>query len=377
MMPRFHRFRTPIAVVLAVFGAGCVSLEDRLCKEREIPELADLGQRLDRAGLQTVLIPADEPVHGPIRLAFHESGQSTAPRVIVLVHGVLADARAWRYMQGALVSGFRTWAVDLPGCGESDKPRIGQLAADAWSPDWLAGLLLDALRRRLVSEPRPLRLTLVGHSLGGSILLRMFGASRLRQSHGDVLARIDSLCLMAPLDFGYAKADPLFVEIANASSSKVMLGAATGLLRAATAEAIYHGGVYKHRLPGEGVEQLYAVLRDDARREASQWMIRRALPLDPELRPCWSQVEELTAAYADVDVPCLVLWGARDETLPAQSGDRLVHALPQAWLRIVTECKHALPTEEPRLCADLLRRFLSEPLSTWPEVLRLPRPPAP
>lgn len=363
------------APLLALLGAACGSVESHLRPERAIPELQALARAYEQQPRRTVFAAGVDRVFGPVRVAVHEIGAGDRERVLVLVHGVLADHRTWRYVAGGLAAEHDVWALDLPGCGGSDVPGVLQLEPDGYSPGWLARLALDVLRQRLAARGTRPRLTLVGHSLGGGVLLRMLGDRTLRASYGDVLAAVDSAVLLAPLDFGFGKADPLFVELSKASDLEMLLGAATGLLRRATAESIYQGGVDVTRVPSEGVDELYEILMDPARRRAAQQMLLRAAPFDPDARLRWQEAEQLTADYRNVDVPCLVIWGERDETLPAQSGDRLVHELPQAWLRVVRACKHSLPTEEPRLVVDQIRRFLSAERAGWSEFTRLDRPP--
>jgi len=66
----------------------------------------------------------------------------------------------------------------------------------------------------------------------------------------------------------------------------------------------------------------------------------------------------LNEQYRNVRVPCLILWGRRDATLPVNMGYRMVWNLPQAWLRILPSCTHALPCERPVLSSALIRSFI-------------------
>ena len=67
---------------------------------------------------------------------------------------------------------------------------------------------------------------------------------------------------------------------------------------------------------------------------------------------------ELSEQYRNIRVPCLILWGRRDANLPVSMGYRMVLNLPQAWLRILPTCTHALACERPVLCAALMRSFI-------------------
>ncbi len=73
-----------------------------------------------------------------------------------------------------------------------------------------------------------------------------------------------------------------------------------------------------------------------------------------------AQAEVVSSGYIKVNVPCLIVWGGRDETLPLAMGYMLADEIPGAQLRIVTEAMHCLPTERPLACTRLIRDFLAE-----------------
>ena len=80
-----------------------------------------------------------------------------------------------------------TW----PGCGDSDHPDPAGLGADAYGPSAMARQVLSAVRQRLAARPAPPRVTLVGHSLGGSTVLRRSADPAVRREFADVLSRVD------------------------------------------------------------------------------------------------------------------------------------------------------------------------------------------
>jgi pimeloyl-ACP methyl ester carboxylesterase len=89
-------------------------------------------------------------------------------------------------------------------------------------------------------------------------------------------------------------------------------------------------------------------------------MLQQTVPLRPGRgdRLDWERVEAITAGYVRVGVPCLIVWGGRDETLPVSMGYKLAAELPDARLRIVQAGMHGLATERPRECVALIRGFL-------------------
>ncbi|MFJ2742831.1 alpha/beta fold hydrolase [Streptomyces sp. NPDC087440] len=77
-------------------------------------------------------------------------------RVALLIHGIMADHRAWRTVGPALADkGYRVVAVDLRGHGLSDR-------ADSYTPEDFADDLVETL-------PEGAELA-IGHSLGGLTL---------------------------------------------------------------------------------------------------------------------------------------------------------------------------------------------------------------
>ena len=65
----------------------------------------------------------------------------------------------------------------------------------------------------------------------------------------------------------------------------------------------------------------------------------------------------LEASYQHVKVPCLIVWGKCDETLPEATGYKIKDQLPDARLVVIPNTKHLPSLERPRVCAGLIRQF--------------------
>ena len=85
----------------------------------------------------------------------HGEGES-----LVFVHGLGASLTNWEQIIEPLAEGRRVLGLDLVGCGWTAKPRID------YTVDVLRDHLLGFLERRGVR-----RATLVGHSMGGAVVL--------------------------------------------------------------------------------------------------------------------------------------------------------------------------------------------------------------
>ena len=87
-------------------------------------------------------------------------------------------------------------------------------------------------------------------------------------------------------------------------------------------------------------------------------MIRQAVPgWDAKRRPSWGEIQPLVCNYTNITVPCLIVWGECDETLPEWMGHKLRDHIPGAQLRELPECMHPAHMEYPKLCVDLITGF--------------------
>jgi pimeloyl-ACP methyl ester carboxylesterase len=94
-------------------------------------------------------------------LKVHYRMEGEGPGVL-LIHGWVGSRRMWAPLSTPLAaSGYRCWAVDLPGFGDSDKPHNGWYSI----PNYTA-LLADFIQAVGLRSAH-----VVGHSMGGMIAL--------------------------------------------------------------------------------------------------------------------------------------------------------------------------------------------------------------
>lgn len=136
--------------------------------------------------LVLALYPRGEDDPGPLRQAAGKKIQAPdgsilhvefdGPQdrpVIVLTHGWSLDSTAWHSVRKALAARYRLVLWDLPGLGRSRQPTDGRYS--------MARLAEDL--RRVIDEAGGGEVTLVGHSIGGMMILT------LCRLHPDLLAR--------------------------------------------------------------------------------------------------------------------------------------------------------------------------------------------
>ena len=272
----------------------------------------------------------------PLNIAIEEVAPAGTPDrdqpVIVLIHGVLSNSQTWQYVAGKLGQDYRILLVDLPGCGRSDKPDSSD--PDAYTPRWLAEKVLLALRGYFATGNRPSRLVLVGHSLGGTIILRMLGNQELRDGFPDIVDLVDRTVLISAVDpVGVPKPDPLFEQIATTSDFEIILGKLFGILWSRVAQATWDGSNDPRTMPREAAERLYDILGDGATRTAAQAMILRTVEFNDDGSKDWLDSERLLEEYGRITTPSLIVWGERDANFSVSMGHLLrKHALSTgAW----------------------------------------------
>lgn len=138
--------------------------------------------------------PAEHVALGAFRVAYRDLGPRGAS-ALLLVHGLGSSGLCWLHDLPAISRYFRTIVVDLPGCGESEKPRYAYTLAFWRGRLWR---LLDHLGLE--------RATLIGHSMGAQLAVGMAL---------DDPARVDALVLTAPA--GIERFSPTHREILRRS----------------------------------------------------------------------------------------------------------------------------------------------------------------
>ncbi len=333
------------------------SAEQRLPAETEVPAFAPLVAKWAELPKQTFVVPTVYS-NVPAGVAVHEINRGASTTVYVCVHGIFSEGKDWRYLAGALNGESEMWLVDLPGCGASECLEPKRIGRGGYSTRALADRVLQALEGRLAARPQVSRLVLVGHSMGGMVVLRMFVDDAVRQNHAAVLSRVDGLTLFAPGDVVVTQATETWWSFLGIDPVKARIGSMLQILQSKVARSVQDGFVNPEWASRELAEEGVHLLQDGAHRRAMQQIMVEAVPWRTFGKQVdWAAVRPLEAGYRNVTVPCLLVWGKCDQTLPEPIGHKLNDQLPNARLVLLADTMHMIPLERPELCADLLRQF--------------------
>lgn len=253
--------------------------------------------------------------------------------VVILVHGVAGSRHIWDSVIPRLAQRFRVVAVDLPGHGESEKPR-GDYSLGAYAT--VLRDLLEVLGYR--------HATVVGHSLGGGI------AMQFAYQFPD---RCERLVLVA--SGGLGREVTLLLRAATLPGSKWVLPV---IANRRVRDAVRAAGGYVRWLPIRPspalreVGRAYSSLADAGARGAFVDTLRSVMDLQGQRVSAMNRIH--LAAYK----PTLILWGARDPFIPVSHAVEASRLIPNSRLEIFERSSHFPQVEEPQRFASVLTDFI-------------------
>ncbi len=264
------------------------------------------------------------------RLAYITAGDPAKPP-LVFVHGWLSHKGVWDSTIAVYAQTHFCLAVDLLGFGESDKPRDGDYSIAAQSRRVLA--LADALGLE--------QFTWLGHSMGGQIGLftALEHPQRLKQ-FVSVAGVVDAqLTPYLKRLYGF--------PIRIGASFPAIWSFTRLFMRFGWYRRIYdHSSVYQLRdpFPYDSVDRRMGLQRGI---EMPAWRAYQAI-LD-----C-----DLGERVRGLQVPTLVIFGTRDNTVPTDSGRLLAERAPTARLVLIPDCGHFPSLEAPQAYMRALQEFV-------------------
>jgi pimeloyl-ACP methyl ester carboxylesterase len=304
-----------LAAVTATGPGGRVTSED---VERAAAGADDGDLREDRVEL------------GAATVYVLEAGPAGAPP-IVLLHGIGGSSATWQGVLEPLALDHRVVAVDFPAHGQSDVPddTVGENLLGDTVGQTVAGLagIVTELLAVLGLE----RATLVGHSLGGAVAIRVAAQAPDRVAR---LVLVDSAGLGEEVGTELVR---LLDAPPGTDTSRALLQ-----LFFEDQRLVLDAGVAEHEaaMARPGAHHAIGALRRDAFGDDRQRDLADGV-------------------LAGVQQPVLVVWGERDRVFPAAHAARAQEVVPGAEVRIVAGVGHVPQVEDPAAFADIVRDFLA------------------
>ena len=271
-----------------------------------------------------------ESIHGS-EITFAQAGKGP---VLLLVHGMGGTFRNWETVIDPLARRHTVIAPDLPGHGESG----------AGHGDYSLGSFASIIRDLLLRLGHD-RATLVGHSLGGGVVMQ-FGYQFPEM--------VERLVLVSSGGLG-PEVSPI-LRAATLPGAGLFIQA-TAALGHVVVPPVAQGLRWIGLRPNPDLAEVlrgYGSLTDDERRAAFLATVRGVIGREGQRV---NAGERLALAR---EMPVLIIWGERDRIIPASHADEAHALLPDSRLEIFDNVGHIPQVEAPLRFVECLDRFLAE-----------------
>ena len=267
--------------------------------------------------------------HDPVSVNYLQAGEGPP---VVLLHGIGLDAAnvSWRHTIPALAGHRTVYALDLPGHGDSDKPRT------RYTTDYFVDVL-DAFLSDLGLDSAPL----VGVSMGGAVAL----GYALDRRTPERLALLDSYGLGGDAYWRPAATGVLWTP---GLGQHLWSGVGSSKTSVRSSVASLVGGTPSEALVGD----VYEAVQDRGTVRAMRSWQRS------EFQPTGLKTDH-SARLEELDVPALLIHGADDPLLPPSWSRAAHHHLPNSDLHVLSGVGHWPTRERPEEVNRLLASFLA------------------
>jgi pimeloyl-ACP methyl ester carboxylesterase len=238
---------------------------------------------------------------------------------LLLLHGLGGSIESWNNNINFLSTKFRIIALDLPGFGLSDKPKI------SYSIKFYVNFLEKFIQRIKLNH-----LFIIGSSLGGHIAVEFTLKNR---------KMVDKLILISPAgslpkSFKGTRELKRYIRIVNARSSeeisRILISMDNSMVNRSYAESMYE------RLSLPGAKQAFiSALKGSARAQRYN-----------------NQLEK-------IDTSMLLIWGKKDRMIPLKF-IRPFMEHGNSRIIIIENCGHRPHVENPRLFNKEVKDYLIE-----------------
>lgn len=242
----------------------------------------------------------------------------------LLLHGMAASLNDWQFITPALAeAGYCAYALDLLGHGDSAKPP----EPEAYHIESLVRHFTQWVESLEIDQPP----VLIGHSLGGWLSLHY-------ALHHP--GKVRALVLIAPF-YTRRQLSP-FLRMAR---RRPRLGEL--FLRGVPEWAIH---------TALRLDPASANVSPQARRQIATDYKRAS----PKIFNLTRNFKNLTAQAERVNVPSLVIWGEKDQTLHPASFPSLVQTLPLGRGFALPHCGHQPHLSHPQQVSRIILNYLDE-----------------
>lgn len=259
-----------------------------------------------------------------------QAGEQGPP--LILIHGLGGSADNWQYNIEALSQHHRVYALDLPGFGQSDKPRL------KYNLEFYQQTLIDFMDALQIEKA-----TLVGNSLGGGLALMMAI---------DYPYRLNKLVLCAAAGFSRVL-HPSFKLLTIRFINRLLLRPTLKKCRF----GLFSLTVQHDFITHEFIEKQYQYNRSPGAVHAFLSVISHFASFSGIKRKFADKIEH---NLHHIKLDTLVIWGENDPLLPLAQARENIAKLRHYQLITYPQCGHLPQCEMAEKFNSDLSRFLQQ-----------------
>lgn len=262
-----------------------------------------------------------------LKIRYDEHGKGNK-RHVLFIHGLGSSSLVWRDIPQALSDHFHTISVDLIGFGKSDKPPELD-----YTIRYFSQFIKSFLRQIEINDKD--KITLVGHSLGGYIVIE-YAIENKEQI--DKLVLIDSSGMLD-------QPTPLLEQYLSAALET------DPILRYKKVTRVFEDLLAERtRLIPIFVDIFISTIGEQGAKHAFNSAFKNSTTTSIDLKRL-KQIE---------DVPCLIIWGQSDYLIPPSHLTKFKEVLKDAKILMVNDAGHSPFVEKTAIVYEKLKTFLTE-----------------
>ena len=237
------------------------------------------------------------------------SGEETA----VMLQGWGTDLGVYDSVAAAINEKYTFVQFDLPGFGGSDEPR------EAWNVDAYGDFFC-----KLMEVLKIKRATLIGHSYGGRIIIKLAARESLPFEIKNIVL-IDSAGILPKRSFSQKMKIKRYKLLKNILNMKLIYA-------------------------------LFPELIDDWRSRQGSEDYRNA---SPRMRECMVMAvnEDLTDCLPKISQETLLIWGDADTATPISDANIMEEKIPNSGLAVLSGAGHFSFLEQPVIFKSIMRSY--------------------
>jgi pimeloyl-ACP methyl ester carboxylesterase len=256
-------------------------------------------------------------------IAYHRYGEGDT---MLLVHGITTYSFIWRNMIPSLAENYDVIALDLLGCGNSDKPAGVDYSIDAQAD----------ICRKVMEKLNVEKFHLVCHDIGGGI--------------GQIMAvkyaeRIKDLVLINTVAYDYWPVQPIITMRIPFIRQVAMAAMDAGIFKTIIRRGIYH----KDKVTDELMDLFWEPLKT---KEGRQGFLQLAKSLNNR------NLMDIADKLQNLKIPVLLIRGDADPYLGSIILERLHREIKGSRLEIIKTGGHFIQEDEPALLVKLIHDFI-------------------